>query len=68
VGDVLRQKAGGRELDFPGEAETTGKLAESRDWQDLMHRFEALEDLRRSLETNAQEQLAMEVGFLRVFG
>jgi DNA polymerase-3 subunit delta' len=68
VGDILRQKAGGTALDFPEEASVTARLAETAEWQDLLQRFEALEDLRRSLETNAQEQLAMEVGFLRIFG
>jgi DNA polymerase-3 subunit delta' len=68
VGDVLRQKAGGSALDFPEESAVTAELASAFEWQDLLHRFEAFEDLRRSLETNAQEQLAMEVGFLRAFG
>ena len=37
--------------------------AESR----LLRRMEALESLRRTLDTNAQEQLAFEVGFLKAF-
>jgi hypothetical protein len=30
--------------------------------------MEALDGLRRTLETNASEALAMEVGFLKAFG
>jgi DNA polymerase-3 subunit delta' len=68
LGDVLRQKAGGAKLDFPDHGVITAEVAGRHDWPDLLERIEAFEELRRSLETNAQEQLAMEVGFLRVFG
>jgi hypothetical protein len=34
----------------------------------LLRRMEALDELRRTLETNASESLAMEVGFLNAFG
>ena len=34
----------------------------------LLQRMEAIEDLRVTLETNAQEGLALEVGFLKAFG
>jgi hypothetical protein len=30
--------------------------------------MEAVEELRANLDTNAQEQLALEVGFLKAFG
>ncbi len=68
LGDVLRQKAGGGGLDFPAEAGVTGRLAEGRGWPELLRRVEAFEDVQRGLETNAQEQLVLEVGFLRAFG
>jgi DNA polymerase-3 subunit delta' len=68
LGDVLRQKAGGSKLDFPDHAEITAGLSGNHGWPDLLARVEAFEELRRTLETNAQEQLALEVGFLRVFG
>ncbi len=68
LGDVLRQKAAGGKLDFQVHKELTAELAGRHDWPDLLARVEAFEELRRTLETNAQEQLALEVGFLRVFG
>jgi DNA polymerase-3 subunit delta' len=68
LADVLRQKAGGAKLDFPDQADLSAGLAERHTWPDLLARVEAFEELRRTLETNAQEQLALEVGFLRVFG
>lgn len=68
LGDVARQKAGFAELDFPQSAAVTAELAVRHSWPDLLRRADAIEELKRTLETNAQEQLAMEVGFLRAFG
>jgi hypothetical protein len=34
----------------------------------LLHRMEGIEQLRANLETNVQEQLALEVAFLTAFG
>lgn len=62
----LRTKAGG--LDFPESAGDLAKIAGREDEERLLRRMEALESLRRTLETNAFEPLALEVGFLRAFG
>lgn len=68
VADILRQKAGAGGLDFPEAAKETAELAGKEEWASLLARAEALEKLRNTLETNAQEQLALEVGFLKAFG
>jgi DNA polymerase-3 subunit delta' len=68
MADVLRLKAGGGGLDFPDSAPVTGVVAAKESLSGLMVRMEALEKLRRQLETNVQEQIALEVGFLKAFG
>lgn len=62
----LRTKAGG--LDFPASAPSLAALADRESETRLLQRMEALEALRRTLETNAFEPLAIEVGFLKAFG
>lgn len=66
--DVLRCKTGSGGLDFPALEPGCREVAEGASLPELLRRMDAVEDLRRSLETNAQEQLALEVGFLRIFG
>lgn len=68
VGDVVRQKCGVTRLDFPTEKETTMHVAGNHELGDLLQRMEGMEDLRANLETNVQEQLALEVAFLTAFG
>lgn len=68
MGDVLRCKCGVSDLDIPASASTTSTVADGHQLSDLLQRIDALEDLRANLETNAQEQLALEVAFLRAFG
>lgn len=68
MADVLRVKSGSDGLDFPGSIEAMRLIAEKETPDRLLRRMEALEGLRRSLDTNAQEQLALEVGFLKAFG
>ena len=67
MADVLRGKTGAGGLDFPQSAEQTGAIAASEDLPRLVQRMEALGELRSTLDTNAQEQLALEVGFLKAF-
>jgi len=43
-------------------------IAANEDAWRLQQRMEALDALRRTLETNAFEPLALEVGFLQAFG
>lgn len=62
----LRTKAGG--LDFPESAQSLAAIAGRESESQLLHRMEALEALRRTLDTNAFEPLAIEVGFLKAFG
>ena len=68
LADLLRIKAGAGGLDFPATAAGLEDLAGRETEGRLIRRMEALEALRRSLETNAFEPLALEVGFLKAFG
>ena len=68
MADLLRLKSGGSGLDFPNSAQALLPIAERESTQNLLKRMTALEELRQALETNAQEQLALEVGFLKAFG
>ncbi len=68
MADLLRLRSGGGGLDFPDTAEALRPVAEAESPDRLLRRMNALEDLRRTLETNAFEPLAIEVGFLRAFG
>lgn len=67
MADVLRCKTGALGLDFPDSAERTKAIAAKEDLSKLVRRMEALGELRSTLDTNAQEQLALEVGFLKAF-
>jgi DNA polymerase-3 subunit delta' len=68
VGDVVRQKCSVDRLDFPGQKQTTAQVADHHELSDLLKRMDAMEQLRANLETNVQEQLALEVAFLTTFG
>lgn len=68
MGDVVRQKCSVERLDFPDEKVTTKRVADQHELSDLLRRMDAMEDLRANMETNVQEQLALEVAFLTAFG
>ncbi len=68
MADVLRCKSGGGGLDFPASEAATRTIAEREPLPRLLRRMEAIGELKSTLETNAQEQLALEVGFLKAFG
>ena len=68
MADLLRMKVNGGGLDFPDSAQALRKIAEAETETRLLQRITALDSLRRTLETNASEQLAIEVGFLKAFG
>lgn len=65
MADVLRHKTGAGGLEFPAAA--TASLAATEDLGRLLRRMEAVGEMRANLDTNAQEQLALEVGFLEAF-
>ena len=67
LADIVRIKTGSDGLDFPESAAQLGKIAEQESITQLSRRLDALEQLRRTLETNASEPLALEVGFLKAF-
>ncbi len=68
MADLLRMKVSASGLDFPASAPALGKIAGAETEGRLLKRMEALDSLRRTLETNAFEPLAIEVGFLKAFG
>ena len=68
MADLLRLKIRAGGLDFPASAGDLAQIAEQEEASRLLQRLEALDALRRTLETNAFEPLALEVGFLQAFG
>lgn len=66
-GDALRQRNGGKNLDLPEFAESTGALARQYDDTELLKRLAATEKLREDLATNVNEALALEVAFMNAF-
>jgi len=67
-GDCLRQKFGVGWLEYPEFSSGTAALAEKAPEAALVKRVEAVEKLRQYFETNAQEALVLEVGFIKLFG
>lgn len=67
LADLIRIKTGSGGLDFPESSPLLEKIAESETIFRIGKRLDALEKLRQTLETNASEPLALEVGFLRAF-
>ena len=68
MADLLRLKVKSGGLDFPDSAPVLQRIVEVESVIRLLQRMEALDTLRRTLETNAFEPLAIEVGFLKAFG
>ena len=68
MADLLRMKVNAGGLDFPDSAPALKPIADAESEFKLLQRMQALESLRRTLETNAFEPLAIEVGFLKAFG
>jgi len=68
LADLLRMKVKASGLDFPDSSPGLSHIAEAESETKLLQRMQALESLRQTLETNAYEPLAIEVGFLKAFG
>lgn len=68
VGDLLRHKAGGLGVEFPEYAEIMSSAVENEDLGVLLRRVAAMEELRRLLDTNVVEALALEVSLMNTFG
>ena len=68
MADLLRLKVQAGGLDFPDSAPALRGIVEHESETRLLMRIQALDSLRRTLETNAFEPLAIEVGFLKAFG
>ncbi len=68
MADLLRMKVNASGFDFPESAEALRPIADAESEAKLLDRLNALESLRRTLDTNAFEPLAIEVGFLKAFG
>jgi len=68
MADLLRLKVKSSGLDFPDSAKALQGIVETETETRLLQRMAALDSLRRTLETNAFEPLAIEVGFIKAFG
>lgn len=68
VGDLLRVKAGGTGLEFPEYHDLMAAAVEEEGLDLLLRRVSAIEELRRLLETNVVEALALEVSLMNTFG
>jgi DNA polymerase-3 subunit delta' len=68
MADLLRMRTQAGGLDFPESAHSLASIANRETETQLLQRMDALESLRRTLDTNAFEPLAIEVGFLKAFG
>jgi len=68
MADLLRLKVKSGGFDFPDSVQALQRIADAESETRLLQRMNALDSLRRTLETNASEQLAFEVGFLKAFG
>ena len=68
MADLLRLKVKSSGLDFPDSAPALQRIADAEPETRLLQRMAALDSLRRTLETNTSEGLALEVGFLKAFG
>jgi len=68
VGDLLRVKAGGEGLEFPEYREVMAAAVADEGMELLLRRVAAIEELRRLLETNVVEALALEVSLMNTFG
>ncbi|MEM6910711.1 MAG: DNA polymerase III subunit delta' C-terminal domain-containing protein [Verrucomicrobiota bacterium] len=67
--DAVRQQVGvSIGLEFPEQAAVSAALAGRYSLQELMEKMEAVEALREQLQSNAQETLSLEAGFLKIFG
>lgn len=68
MADLLRLKVKSGGLDFPESTPALQRIVDAQSETRLLQRLDALDSLRRTLETNAFEPLAIEVGFLKAFG
>lgn len=68
LADIIRIKNNAGGLDFPDSTPLLKTIADSESILKITQRLESLERLRQTLETNAYEPLALEVGFLKTFG
>lgn len=68
LADIIRIKTNSGGLDFPESAALLRSIAEKESAASIANRLDALEKLRQTLDTNAFEPIALEVGFLKTFG
>lgn len=66
--DVLRAKTGVEARDFPALKKEISALAGRFRTAEILKKIRRLEELRDHLAQNIQEALAIEVGFLKIFG
>lgn len=67
-GDALRAREGGGTFALAGFEKETARYGSRHETRELLRRIRALEKLREHLQTNVNENLALEAGLLPVFG
>lgn len=65
--DLARQQQNFSNLDFPQHAAKTAEIAGRISLAETLRRLDQVEELRENLGRNVQEQLAIEVAFLKAF-
>lgn len=65
--DVARQLSQSEHLDFPERSEQTAPIAQRFTVAEVLQKISVLEELRENLNRTVNEQLAIEVAFLKAF-
>lgn len=68
MGDIVRHKAGAERVDLPEYAASTRAIAERTTSEEAMRKLRMLNKLENYLHTNVNENLALEVCFMKAFG
>ncbi len=68
MGDIVRQIANAERLDLPEYAAATRTIAERTTMEEATRKLRMLNKLEQYLHTNVNENLAMEVCFMKAFG
>ncbi len=69
LGELLKSKADAPVAYFPSQADVLQQVSQKLTFSDLQRRLNAFEEMRTTLtRTTVREALALEVGFIRIFG
>ncbi|MDP0489540.1 MAG: hypothetical protein Q7Q71_00650 [Verrucomicrobiota bacterium JB023] len=68
LGDALRQRAGISRVQLPRQQESSRAFGQQLETGELLQRCDALRRMALNFETNAQDALVLECGFMEAFG